>query len=63
MSIQWGIAMAMMTAPFALVMGLLWLTRVICEKSEAGVVRQIALTDARRQRIEPCRYEIRRKAL
>ncbi len=46
MSIQWGIAMAMMTAPFALVMGLLWLTRVIREKREAGVVRQIALTDA-----------------
>lgn len=46
MSIQWGIAMAMMAAPFALVMGLLWLTRVIREKREAGVVRQIALTDA-----------------
>jgi hypothetical protein len=46
MSIQWGIAMAMMAVPFALVMGLLWLARVIREKREAGVVRQIALTDA-----------------
>lgn len=46
MSIEWGIAMAMMAVPFALLMGLLWLARVIREKREAGVVRQIALTDA-----------------
>jgi hypothetical protein len=46
MSIQWGIAMAMVAVPFVLVMGLLWLARVIREKREAGVVRQIALTDA-----------------
>ena len=46
MSIEWGIAVAMMAAPFALVMGLLWLARVIREKREAAVARQIALTDA-----------------
>jgi hypothetical protein len=45
MSIQWGIAMVMALVPFVAVVGLLWLTRVIREKREAGVARQIALTD------------------
>ncbi len=46
MSIQSGIALGMALTPFAAVVGLLWLARVARERREAGVWRQIALTDA-----------------
>ncbi|HEY7434993.1 MAG TPA: hypothetical protein VIE41_07625 [Methylomirabilota bacterium] len=46
MSIESGIAMMMVFVPFAVVLGLLRLSRMIHEKREAGVARQIALTDA-----------------
>jgi hypothetical protein len=46
MSIQWGIVTVAALLPFAAVVGLLWLARVIHEKREARVARQIMLTDA-----------------
>ncbi len=46
MSTEWGIVIAAAVFPFAALVGLLWLARVIREKREAGVARQIMLTDA-----------------
>ena len=46
MTVEWVSAAVAMVLPFAAVGGLLWLARVIHEKREAGVARQIALTDA-----------------
>jgi hypothetical protein len=46
MSIQWGIVTVAALLPSAALVGLLWLARVIREKREAGVARQIMLTDA-----------------
>lgn len=46
MSSEWVIAAVAMLLLFAMVGGLLWLAGVIREKREAGVIRQIALTDA-----------------
>lgn len=46
MSIQEGIVVVAALAPFAAVAGLLWLARVIGNKRDAGIARQIVLTDA-----------------
>jgi hypothetical protein len=46
MNIQWGIVFVAGLLRFAVVVGLLGLARVIREKREAGVARQIMLTDA-----------------
>lgn len=46
MSLQWGIVTAAALLPFVAVAALLWLARVIREKREAAVARQIMLTDA-----------------
>lgn len=46
MSLQWGIVTAAVLLPFAAVAGLLWLARVIREKRDVAVARQIMLTDA-----------------
>jgi hypothetical protein len=46
MSIQGAIVVAAALLPFAAVVGLLWLARVIREKRDADVARQIILTDA-----------------
>ena len=46
MNIEWGIVTVAALLPFAALVGLLWLARVIREKREAGVARQIMLTDA-----------------
>jgi hypothetical protein len=46
MTIEWGIVTVAALLPFAALVGLLWLARVIREKREAGVARQIMLTDA-----------------
>jgi hypothetical protein len=46
MSIQWGIVIVAALLPFAAVAGLLWLARVIRERRDAAVARQIMLTDA-----------------
>jgi hypothetical protein len=46
MNTQWWLVTVMAVLPFAAVMTLLWLARVIGERREAGVTRQIMLTDA-----------------
>lgn len=46
MNIQEGIVVVAALAPFAAVAGLLWLARVIGNKRDAGIARQIVLTDA-----------------
>jgi hypothetical protein len=46
MSIEGGIVAVAALLPFAAVVGLLWLARVIREKRDAGIARQIRLTDA-----------------
>jgi len=46
MSIQDGIVVVAALLPFAAVVGLLWLARVIRDKRDAGIARQIVLTDA-----------------
>jgi hypothetical protein len=46
MNIEWGVVTVAALLPFAALVGLLSLARVIREKREAGVARQIMLTDA-----------------
>lgn len=46
MSIQGTIVVVAALLPFAAVVGLLWLARMIREKRDADVARQIILTDA-----------------
>lgn len=46
MSIQLGIVTVTALLPFAAVAGLMWLARVLHERRNADVARQIALTDA-----------------
>jgi len=46
MSGEGMLAVAIAVIPFAAVAGLLWLARVLRERREAAIVRQIALTDA-----------------
>ncbi|MGH7316505.1 MAG: hypothetical protein ACREJS_09630 [Candidatus Rokuibacteriota bacterium] len=46
MSIEWVSMTVTALLPFAAVGGLLWLARVIGERRDARVARQIALTDA-----------------
>jgi hypothetical protein len=46
MSTEWTVAIVIAALPFLAVGGLLRLTRVIRERREAAVARQIALTDA-----------------
>lgn len=46
MNAEWWFVTAAALLPFAVVVGLLWLARVIGERREARIVRQIMLTDA-----------------
>ena len=46
MNTQWWLVTVTAVLPFAAVVGLLWLARGIGERREAGVTRQIMLTDA-----------------
>jgi hypothetical protein len=46
MSAQETLVVATALIPFAAVAGLLWLARVLRERREAAIARQIALTDA-----------------